>query len=144
MHYSLIFIPIIAAILAQIIKVIVSLIKNEFSWREVNRYGGMPSSHTAITAALICELLIVDNTSYAALAVAIVVTILTVRDAAGLRRHLGDHGKVLNMLVKELPDKEEYKFPYLEERLGHTPWQILWGAILGVAVSLAYHYLLLA
>jgi len=144
MDYSLIFIPIIAGVLAQALKIIVSLFKRKFSWKEFNRYGGMPSSHTAITVALACELFMVEGASTASFAIAIVVAFLTVRDAVGLRRHLGNHGKILNMLVKELPDKEEYKFPHLEERLGHTPWQVFFGAVLAIAVSLIYHYLVLA
>jgi acid phosphatase family membrane protein YuiD len=139
MYYSLIFIPIIAAVLAQIIKVIVALAKRKFSWRELNRYGGNPSSHTAIVVALVTELLIMEGISSSTLAVAVVVAILTIRDAVGLRQHLGNHGKVLNQLIKELPDKEEYKFPYLEERLGHTPWEAICGALLGIAVSLIFH-----
>lgn len=141
MQYSLILVPIIAVVIAQAIKIIASLIRREFSWREFNRYGGMPSSHTAMMVALVAELLVVEASS-AAIAIAIVVAILTIRDALGLRMHLSNHGKILNKLIKELPDNREYKFPYLEERLGHRPWEAFWGAALGIAVSLLYHYTL--
>ena len=144
MYYSLILIPIITAIIAQIIKVIISLARREFSWREINRYGGFPSSHTAMVVALITELLILEGLSSASLAVAVVVAILTIRDATGLRQHLGKHGKVLNKLIKELPDKREYKFPFLEERLGHTISEALGGAALAIIISLIYHFLILS
>jgi acid phosphatase family membrane protein YuiD len=58
----------------------------------------------------------------------------------GIRRYLGEHGKILNILVKDLkeePDKPlNENYPHLLERIGHTPAQAIIGALIGFAVSL--------
>ena len=42
---------------------------------------------------------------------------------------------MINRLVKELPDAEEYKYPVLTERLGHTPKQVIVGAAAGLILT---------
>ena len=60
------------------------------------------------------------------------------RDAIGLRGYLTMHGKVLNRLIKDLPDEKEYKYPVLEETIAHSFLQILIGGILGVVLTLLF------
>jgi acid phosphatase family membrane protein YuiD len=61
---------------------------------------------------------------------------IVLRDALGLRGYLSQHARVLNKLIKELPDEAEYKFPILEERIAHTWLQLLIGAILGIILTI--------
>jgi hypothetical protein len=136
MILKLILVPFIALILAQTIKVIIDSVKGEFSWRNFNNYGGMPSSHSAMVAALATVMAreFGLNSGYFALAFAF--AFLTIRDAVGLRFQLGYHGKIMNKIIKDLPDDKEDKYPYLQERLGHTYWQALAGIILGIIIAL--------
>jgi hypothetical protein len=136
MSYKFILAPFLALIIAQSIKIIIDSFKGEFAWNKFNSYGGMPSSHAAIVAALATE--IGKNLGLASplFAISLVLAFIIIRDAVGFRRYLGDHGKVLNMLIKDLPDYEEDKYPYLEKRLGHTYWQALVGILLGIAIAL--------
>jgi len=136
MNYKIVLIPFIALIIAQLIKVIIDAIRGEFSWSNLNRYGGMPSSHSAMVAALCTEIGIQVGLDSAAFAISIAISFLIVRDAVGLRRHLGNHGKILNMIIKDLPDKKEDKYPFLEERLGHTYIQATTGIILGIIIAI--------
>ena len=136
MNYNLIIVPFLALIIAQFIKVIIDSVNGKFSWRNLNNYGGMPSSHSAIVAALCTEIAIANGFNNLFFAVAIVFSFLIVRDAVGLRRELGHHGKILNMLIKDLPDYQESKYPHLQERLGHTYIQALAGIILGITIAL--------
>jgi acid phosphatase family membrane protein YuiD len=71
-------------------------------------------------------------------AVSIVLAILIITDAVGFRSYLGNHGKILNILVKDLDEDEflDKKYPKLLEKIGHTPLQVLIGSILGFSVSL--------
>jgi hypothetical protein len=69
-------------------------------------------------------------------AIALALAFLIIRDAVGLRQMLGKHGQILNMLVKDLPDYKEDKYPFLEERLGHTYLQAFAGIILGIIIAL--------
>ncbi|HDQ22689.1 MAG TPA: divergent PAP2 family protein [Candidatus Uhrbacteria bacterium] len=136
MSYKIVIVPFLALIIAQIIKVILDARKGEFSWGNLNRYGGMPSSHSAMVAALCVEIGMATGFNSAYFAIALAFSFLIVRDAVGLRRNLGKHGKILNMLIKDLPDYKENKYPFLEERLGHTYWQALVGILLGIIIAL--------
>ena len=136
MSYKFILVPFLALIIAQLIKVIIDSAKGQFSWSNFNSYGGMPSSHSAIVTALATEIGMQVGWLSATFAIALIFAFVTIRDAVGLRRYLGNHGKVLNMIIKDLPDYKEDKYPYLAERLGHTYWQALVGIILGIIVAL--------
>lgn len=136
MPYTIVIVPFAALIIAQIIKVIIDAFKGEFSWINFNRYGGMPSSHSAMVAALCTEIGLTMGFDTAYFAIALAFTFLIVRDAVGLRMHLGNHGKILNMIIKDLPDYKEDKYPRLEQRLGHTYPQAIIGMILGIIIAL--------
>jgi hypothetical protein len=136
MSYKIILIPFIALITAQLIKVIIDSIKGKFSWKNFNSYGGMPSSHSAMVSALAMAIGLQAGFKSIYFALALVLAFLIIRDAVGLRQMLGKHGQVLNMLIKDLPDYQEDKYPFLEERLGHTYIQALAGIILGIIVAL--------
>jgi len=136
MPYKIVLIPFIALIVTQIIKVIIDSAKGKFSWRNFNNYGGMPSSHAAIVSALATEIGTEFGFGSVYFSLALVLAFLTIRDAVGLRRYLGNHGKILNMLIKDLPDYKENKYPFLEERLGHTYLQALVGILIGIVIAL--------
>jgi uncharacterized protein len=136
MPYKLILVPFLALIIAQIIKVIIDSYNGKFSWRNFNNYGGMPSSHSAMVAALATITAKEFGVASGYFAIAIAFAFLTIRDAVGLRYQLGFHGKIINKLIKELPDDQEDKYPFLQERLGHTYWQALAGIILGVLIAI--------
>lgn len=136
MDYKLLVVPFLALIIAQCIKVIIDSFKGEFSWRNFNNYGGMPSSHSAMVAALCAEIGMANGFDTSFFAIAFAFTFLIIRDAVGLRRELGHHGKILNMLIKDLPDYKENKYPLLQERLGHTYLQALAGVLIGILIAL--------
>jgi len=136
MSYTIVFVPFLALISAQIIKVIIDAIQGKFSWRDFNHYGGMPSSHAAMVAALATETGTLFGFNTAVFAISLAFAFLIIRDAIGLRQELGYHSKILNMLIKDLPDYKEEKYPFLEERLGHTYLQAFIGMILGIIIAL--------
>lgn len=73
-------------------------------------------------------------------AVAVVVSIIVMYDAMGVRRETGEQAKVLNQMLNEWMDEGAQNFPWLadkrlKEMVGHTPIQVLAGAILGVFVG---------
>ncbi|MCX6740148.1 MAG: divergent PAP2 family protein [Candidatus Parcubacteria bacterium] len=136
MSYNLILVPFLALIIAQLIKVIIDSTQGKFSWSNFNNYGGMPSSHSAMVAALATELGLTFGFTSGYFAIAFAFAFLTIRDAVGLRYQLGYHGKIINKLIKDLPDDKEEKYPYLQERLGHTYIQALAGIILGILIAI--------
>ncbi len=133
---KLVLIPIIAGVATQVIKFIIQALKGELRWSELKEYGGMPSAHTAFVIALDTVIWRNEGLASADFAVAFIFSLLIIRDAIGLRQFLGQHAKILNMLVKELPDQEEKKFSMkIVERLGHTPWQAIVGGVIGFLVG---------
>ena len=79
MDYKYIFLPLIAAIIAQIIKLIINGIKNKFSWAELNSYGGMPSSHAALVITLTTLVGYYEGWTSAVFAVAFVFAVIVIR-----------------------------------------------------------------
>jgi len=136
MSYWLFILPILAAIIAQLIKALIELGQGKFSWHQLINYGGMPSSHAAIVFAVLTEAAVVDGFDSITFAIAIVITILTVRDATGFRRDLGRHAEVINRLESEASDIDQPKLRHLETKVGHTPLQIFFGALVGILIIL--------
>lgn len=142
--YQILILPLLAAAIAQISKFFISSNKLNFGLKNLTAYSGMPSGHAALTISLTTIIGLKEGLNSPLFAVCLVVTILIIRDALGIRRYLGLHGKILNKLVKDLDDDEllDLKYPHLLEKIGHTPAQVLVGGIIGAAVSLLGYLLL--
>ena len=97
--------------------------------------GGMPSSHSAAVCAtaVSCALLYGFGSTY--FAIAGVLAVVVMRDAAGVRRESGKQAAVINRVAQEMNKKKGFDFEQLKELLGHTPLQVLAGAILGTAMA---------
>jgi len=133
--------PIIAFILAQGIKILLRSFQKKITWHDVFAYSDMPSGHTATVTAITTILGLKLGISDPIFAVAFVYAIIVITDAIGLRNYLGQHGKTLNILVKDLKEDEflDRTYPKLLEHIGHTPLQVLIGALIGILTSwLAY------
>lgn len=131
----------LASISAQLIKVILNLIiVGRFVPERVWGAGGMPSSHSATVCAMLVATGRYCGTDSSLFAVAVVVSIIVMYDAMGVRRETGEQAKVLNQMLNEWMDEGAQNFPWLadkrlKEMVGHTPIQVLAGAILGVLVG---------
>ncbi|MBU0707648.1 divergent PAP2 family protein [Patescibacteria group bacterium] len=127
----------IAGLATQLFKFIREATRGHIKWDLLNSYGGMPSAHTAFVAALTTAVGVSEGIDSAAFAISFILSIIIVRDAIGFRRYLGTHGRVINMLMRELPEGEDLKYPLrLRERVGHTPLEALVGTLVGVSISL--------
>ena len=113
---------------------LIDITKKRFSWSHLWGYGGMPSSHAALVASLATAVYLYEGVSVA-FGIAVVFALVIIRDALGLRSYLSEHSRILNKLIKDLPDEEEYKYPHLEERIAHTSFQLFVGAILGIVIT---------
>lgn len=136
--YHLIIMPIMAAIISQAIKLSIDAYKKQFSWSDLNSYGGMPSSHAAMVSSLAGAIGYLIGWQTPEFAIALVFAIITIRDAAGFRFQLGIHAKIINRYVSELPVEKNYAYPHLRERLGHKPMELLAGIAVGLAVTALY------
>ncbi|MCB9802775.1 divergent PAP2 family protein [Candidatus Nomurabacteria bacterium] len=138
MSYQLWLIPLISMFVAQALKV-VFFKSTTWDWnrlKRINQYGGMPSSHSAMVTSLVTVLAYHQGFDSAAFAIALVFALITVRDASGFRLAIGKQGEIINKLIKELPDDQEYKFPVLGEKFGHKTTEVIVGIIFGFFFTL--------
>jgi acid phosphatase family membrane protein YuiD len=135
---EIIILPILSALIAQLIKFLINSNHLKINLKSLIAYSGMPSGHSAIMFSLSTIVGLTNGFNSALFAVCFILTILIIRDAVGLRQYLGQHGKTLNKLVKELDDDKilDNNYPHLLEKIGHTPLQVLIGSLIGITVSL--------
>ena len=125
-------------LLAQILKLFMSpkYRKNMSVWRFIVGSGGMPSSHSAVVSATAVSCGILHGFDSAYFAIATVLAIVVMRDAAGIRREAGKQAEAINAVTAELSKKRKNFADYtLAELLGHTPFQVVVGALLGILMA---------
>ncbi len=135
-----------AAILAQILKVLLYILVNKkIDFKIITTTGGMPSSHSAGVIGLTTAVGLINGFDSVIFAVSLGFSMVVMYDAAGVRRAAGKTAATLNRLVKDFTENTEIGHPYelLKELLGHTPKEVICGAILGCFVAFALHNLLL-
>jgi acid phosphatase family membrane protein YuiD len=100
--------------------------------------GGMPSSHAASVCALSTMVGLHQGFRSSLFGVTLFFSLIVMYDAAGLRRAAGRHAVVLNRLIDEHFKNPEKGAQRLMELLGHTPLEVLVGALLGVGSALLW------
>lgn len=101
--------------------------------------GGMPSSHSAGMVAMSVLVLRICGFQSAEFAISIIVSVVVMYDARGVRRATGEHATIINKLISLINDGESiFGDKYLKELIGHTPFQVFVGAILGMVIGVCY------
>jgi acid phosphatase family membrane protein YuiD len=125
--------------IAQVIKTIIHFIlSKELVMERMVGSGGMPSSHSSTVTALATATYMEFGASSFEFAIATILAIVVMHDARGVRRETGIQAKLLNDIMKIFEDmgrKEISTHDKLKEFVGHTPLQVLIGAILGIFVA---------
>ena len=129
--------PRVAWTIAQTAKVLIySIREHRLNLRVLAVTGGMPSSHSAIVMGMTTAVGKYAGITSAPFAIALIFSFVVMYDAAGLRRAAGRQAAILNRLVEDLVNMRGVQEQKLRELLGHTPVEVLVGAILGVAAGL--------
>ena len=128
---------------AQVIKTIIHLIlSKKFVPERLVGSGGMPSSHSSTVSALVVATCFEFGAGSFEFAIAVILAIVVMHDARGVRRETGIQAQLLNDMLKLFEDmgrKELSAHDKLKEFVGHTPLQVIIGAILGILIAiLAY------
>jgi len=123
--------------LAQVLKVIVVLIiKRRLDFRAILSGGGMPSSHSSFVCACATSVGRMYGWSSPMFAISAVLAIVVMYDASNVRRAAGEQAKILNYMMEHWAEMPPSIFgKELKELLGHTPIQVIMGAILGIAIG---------
>ena len=131
------YLPLLLWFCIQVFKVICDLVKTKkFNFKRIMGAGGMPSSHTAVVTSLAMLVGKSEGFDSAMFAVALVFAMVVMYDAAGVRRAAGKQAHLLNKII-ETPGLTGVEVQErLVEVLGHTPLQVIVGAIIGITVGL--------
>jgi acid phosphatase family membrane protein YuiD len=137
MSFHYIYLPLIAWALAQGMKVTRDSIRRRRIYlRGLAEMGGMPSSHTAMVMGLTAALGRFNGVRSPLFAIALIFSFVVMYDAAGVRRAAGRQAALLNRLVDDLFSQRGVREDQLRELVGHTPIEVLVGALLGILVGL--------
>lgn len=128
----------VAWLLAQVLKVFFEFLgRGHLDFSRLVGAGGMPSSHAAFVSALSASVGKVRGWDSPECAISLVFALIIMYDAAGVRRAVGRQARILKQIVQDLQrgGKLAEEGEKLRELLGHTPVEVLAGALLGLAVS---------
>ena len=132
-----------AFILCQFLKFILS-------WKRTKRpepgklidTGGMPSSHSGAVSALTMSVFFAEGIT-TVFAITLVLSLIVIRDAYGLRKEVGEQAKTINRIAFDLKQLKNIHIPKLRELVGHTSTQVTVGILLGISVAVITHMVML-
>jgi hypothetical protein len=131
-------IPISAWAIAQLTKTSMALLRGKgLDFRYLVSSGGMPSAHSALVTALATTVGMTQGLGSAVFGVTVILALIVMYDAAGVRQSVSQQSVVLNRIVREL--RLRHSITSLEadmrELIGHTPFQVIVGAVSGLALA---------
>jgi len=132
-------IPAFVGVVVQATKFVIYCMKNGWDIRYAMTHGHMPSAHTGFIVALITSVGHYEGIASGAFAVSMALAILVIDDAVRLRAYMGDQGRYLNMLIRQLNINED-QFPRLKERMGHRISEVIIGGIYGFILTMILIY----
>lgn len=129
-------IPLISWFAAQLIKVLIKLVtQRKFDFTLFVSSGGMPSSHASFSVSLSVVLGRLYGFDSGLFGLAFAFALIVMYDAAGVRRAAGKQAKVINKLIHSHFDRTQFE-EKLKELVGHTPFEVFMGALLGIVAGL--------
>ncbi len=133
---------VVSWVAAQVIKTILTLIKtHKFEPERLFGAGGMPSAHSAAVCSLTLVIARTNGLDSAQFAISFILAAVVMYDAMGVRRAAGEHARVLNVIMRQQEPEDilsylNKKKKELKEILGHTPLEVISGALLGILIAM--------
>lgn len=127
----------VAWFLAQFIKLAIHLILHkEVDVTKMWSSGGMPSSHSSFVCSSVSSIGMIHGMQSSIFALSSIFAFVVMYDACNVRRAAGEQARILNVLKQNWvglsPKMMETE---LKELLGHTPLQVVAGALLGLTTG---------
>ncbi|NLM03564.1 MAG: divergent PAP2 family protein [Clostridiales bacterium] len=123
---------------AQCLKVVHTLIIDKrFNVSRFVGSGGMPSSHSAFVMGLTTAIGLTHGFDSSTFSMSLVFSLVIMYDAAGVRHAVGKQAAIINKIIEDIHNRKEKKITEkrLKELIGHTPIEVLAGAILGIIIA---------
>ncbi|MHC1693954.1 MAG: divergent PAP2 family protein [Eubacteriales bacterium] len=124
--------------LAQGFKILTTLVKEKrLDFRRFIASGGMPSSHAATVCSLSAATGRITGYNSVEFAISFMLAFIVMYDATGVRRAAGEQARILNRIVNDIAEANpSYIQKKLKEFIGHTPLEVVVGALLGILIHL--------
>ena len=135
-NYKYIIVPSLTFILIQTFKVVYKRIdEGIWDFSRIFGSGGMPSSHSATVICITTMLGKHLGANSEIFSLSLIFSLIVMYDAAGVRRAVGKQAHIINDIIKNqrLSNKEK-----LQEMTGHTPFQVVAGALIGFIVGIIF------
>jgi len=135
---KILIIPLCSWAIAQLVKVVIVLLqKKQLDIRYFVVSGGMPSSHSAFVSALATAVAFSEGLGSVAFGISIIFALVVMYDAAGIRHAVGQQAAVLNRILREIGERRPVKVlgRDFKELVGHTPFQVMVGGLLGIGTA---------
>lgn len=137
--YRYLLVPFCTWLGIQLFKLFYDLVTTKkFNFKRLMQSGGMPSSHSAVVVSLTTMIGKTQGVESPMFAIAVIFSAVVMYDAAGVRRAAGKQAKLLNKIVQTPGLTGVEVSERLIEALGHTPIQVLVGALIGLIVGLVF------
>lgn len=138
-EYKYIIMPILVWVFIQLFKFIYDLVTTKkINFKRILQAGGMPSSHSGVVVCLTTMIGKDVGINSPLFAVSLIFSLVVMYDAAGVRRAAGKQAKLLNKIV-ETPGLTGVQMrEKLVEVLGHSPKEVIVGALIGLIVGLVF------
>lgn len=136
--------PLAAWLISQFVKAIINLILyKKFSFERLFGDGGMPSAHSATVMCLCIMIGWTMGFGSPIFAFSFIFAVVVMRDALGVRREAGKQAASIKQLAESVnkifhSKDNEIKTENLKVLVGHTPLQVIFGAITGVIVAVSH------
>lgn len=123
---------------AQSVKVLLGIIREKrFNFRWFVGSGGMPSSHAAAVSCIATSVGLYFGFHSPFFATVCVFAFIIMFDAQGVRRQSGQQAEALNHILDDIYAQRGLRQERLKELFGHTPVEVLAGALIGIFVAMA-------
>jgi putative membrane protein len=133
-------IPFLVLIITQVFKTIYFSIKNKkLDLFTMLTTGGLPSSHSSLVSSLATVVFKVNGAGSAEFAIAVILAIIVMYDASGIRKAAGEHAKILNEMMEEKEYYSSKEYKKLKELLGHTKLEVFIGLLTGIFLTIVLY-----
>ena len=126
--------------IAQLFKVFIGVLRDRrFNFKWLISSGGMPSSHAALSMCLTTSIGLYYGFDSGLFAMALGFAVITMFDAQGVRWHSGKQAQALNRILDDIYENRGIREEPLKQLIGHTPVEVIAGAILGVLMAVLFY-----
>ncbi len=126
----------IAWVCAQTIKIVINIVRGKkFNFKWLVSTGGMPSAHSAGVMSLACAVGIQEGFNSTVFIATLIFALVIAFDAQGVRRATGQQAEILNKMMDDIYLGRKIQEDRLKELIGHTPFEVLVGSVIGIAIA---------